>query len=225
MSNLILIKFNDERYIESLRDNGEIYMRPLTDFKKCGSNKERQDGFEGVSTNEYFKDGFFEFKVNEKDKWKKLNLTEAHLNQYNEPINIFSYSLYIITEEDLMNNKILKIDPRMKEFGSHLLIIRFTRQFLSRIQKFFEANNLKYKMGPVEYYDNKSTQENLTYFHKPNTHEHQKEYRIIVQSNSTQALKFSIGNIDEFSEVYRTHKLENFCIKKYQQSNNQGLIG
>jgi hypothetical protein len=213
MNPLLFLKFNEEKHIETLRNKGEIFMRLNNDFRKFDSNKERFDKFEGALSNEYISEGIIEIKTEEWPEWKKLKILNSNFNQFIDTSKIYSYSLYLITLADLQEIDIYRVDKRMSEFGSHFLMIRNPNDFLNKIANYLELNEFEYCFKEVSYYNLQEKQIDLTLFHKPNTLKHQKEFRIIVKAKTEQPLKFEIGNIENYSEIYKSKILEHFLMK------------
>ena len=211
---ILLLKFNDEKYIRTLRKKGEIFMNSPSSFKKNDANKERFDRFEGAKTNEFIKKGIIELRDKDINEWKKLSIFNSNLNYFGDYTDYYLYSLYYITLEDLKSTDIFQIDTRMREFGSHFLMIRTPGEFLSKIKTYLDDNKYEYSFNSITYYDTKQGQKNLTLFHKPDNLKHQKEYRIIVKARmKTKPLLFRIGGIENCSEIFQTKNLESFALR------------
>jgi len=73
-SPLLFLKFNEERYIDSLHKRGDIFMRPNSEFRKTDSNKERFDRFEGAVSSEYIRDATLSIKADGREEWKKVKM-------------------------------------------------------------------------------------------------------------------------------------------------------
>lgn len=179
-------------------------------FKRDDSNKERFDKLEGAISNYYTREGVLQIKAPNWDDWKSLKIFNTNLNEFADTSNLYTFSLYALTLEDLQLNIVHQIDVRMREFGTHFLMISHPGEFLNRIKSYLDSNAFEYHGKMVEYYDLKQAQPNLTLFNKPHTLSHQKEYRIVVKAKEVQPLSFDIGNISDISEVYETKNLEAF---------------
>jgi hypothetical protein len=210
MTPLIFIKFGAKDHIEALLRKGAIYMRSILDFKKNSENKQRYDKFEGSLSNHYLTNGVIQLKPVNEGEWKNLQFVEANFNNNISDKSILSYSLYTINKEDFEKGSELSIDYRMKEFGSHLLLIRNTREFIDRIKMHFAAGKMESCCNYVNYYDPKHNHDSLTLFHKPDELSHQKEFRILTKNVSASPITFSIGNLKQFAEVFSTEGLEDF---------------
>ncbi len=213
MSPLLFLKFNEERYIESLHKRGEIFMQRNSEFRKSDNNKERFDKFEGAISNEYIKEGTIEIKAEDWPIWKKLKIFNSNLNNFANTSAIYSYSLYVVTLTDLQSTQIFKVDNRMLQFGSHFLMIRNPIDFLNRIYSYLKREGYEYFSDFVSYYNLKESNKNLTLFHKPDTLKHQKEFRVIVKAKNYESLQFEIGSLESNSEIYPSNILDNLLIK------------
>lgn len=216
MTTVAFLKFGKEEHIQALREKGNIHMNFNSSFRREDSNKERFDKLEGAISNYYTHEGTLQIKAPNWDEWKNLKIFNTNLNEFADTSDIYTYSLYALTLEDLRSYFVHQIDVRMKEFGTHFLLISHPEEFLNRIKSYLDVNTFKYCGEMVQYYDLKEAQANLTLFNKPHTLKHQKEYRIVVKAKEDQPLSFNIGSISGFSEVFETKDLESFQIRLQQ---------
>tara|TARA_R110002124_G_scaffold280858_1_gene454581 strand:- start:236 stop:724 length:489 start_codon:yes stop_codon:yes gene_type:complete len=122
------------------------------------------------------------------------------------------YSLYCIKRSDFLNTDEFTIDSRVKAFGSHALFIRGTKKFIDKLTSEIEKLNMSYKAKPVEYYDNEKTNEQINLFQKIQEYKYQNEYRVIVQNNSQEPIKISIGSLKDYSEMFALDSLDDLKI-------------
>jgi hypothetical protein len=201
-----LIKFGEEDNIIKLFEKGEIYMNTIQNFKQS-DRKEIGDKYEGTVDIKNFPKGELTLYLPDNPiilKTSKLQLLENYNNHLG---NIFcSYAL----SDNLLHRKPLhKIDSRMKNFGSHCIIIKDVSRFLNAIFSELKNRNISYSHNIVKYHNYAKNSHQLTLFNKPHNYAYQKEHRIIAYTDSDEPLKFEIGSIKEYAEIYQT----NFLIK------------
>ncbi len=214
MKLLLLLKFGSEEHLSQLRKTGKIHIRLLTDFKKNDPNKEKFDLFEGAVNNIYISDGILQLKTEEEDQWKDLKIFDSHFNNFVNTDLFLSYSLFAVTEDHLSKSDVFRIDKRMKEFGTHFVIIKNTGIFLSAIEQFLKFNGYNYKMGLIEYRDFKVSVDSISLFNKTDLLSHQNEFRILIEAKCAYPLEFQIGNIEDNCEIYSTSGLDKLMIRK-----------
>jgi len=174
-------------------------------FRIKDSNDQRFDGFEGAKSNYFFEKGILQVRdYGTDDDWKTVNITNTHLNEFYNTADIYSYSLYMITYEDLKETSHYRIDSAMSKLGPWSLIIRNPTTFLDNVKAYLDSHEFDYFIAPISYHDNSKNRKDLTLFDKTDSYSHQKELRIIVKAKSTQPLKFNIGKLAEYSELHES---------------------
>jgi hypothetical protein len=194
----MFLKFGKEADIKNLYFNGTIYMSPIQRFREIEDGELRGDRYEGISSIKNFPAGEFEIpSIGYKGNYISLHLRES----YEEVLGNI-YSLYCISSHGWGNPVDFKIDDKIKRFGSHCLMIKDNRKFLSLIQKKLEKLNLKFRYGFVEYYNKEQVNRKIHLFEKPSEFEYQKEFRFYVERDSKEKIVFSIGSLKDISEIY-----------------------
>ena len=195
---ICFLKFGEEKYIMDLYENGTIYMNSIQFFREFEDDKLRGDSYEGISKIANYSHGEFEIpKLNFKGKYQAIHLCESE-----EVVLGNIYSLYCISSHGWEKPEDVYIDNKIKEFGSHCLMIKDCKKFINLIKDKLNELNLEFCSGFVDYYDKDKANQNITPFDKIMEFEYQKEFRFCVERNSIDALQFSIGSLKEISELF-----------------------
>ncbi|NRT13601.1 hypothetical protein [Flavobacterium sp. 14A] len=199
-----LIKFGDEANIIKLFEKGEIYMNTIKSFKQS-DRKEIGDKYEGTVDIKNFHNGELTLYLPDNPitlKTSKLQLSESYKNHIG---NIFCS--YALSDKLLYRKPVHKIDSRMQTFGSHCIIIKDVSKFLNAIFSELKNRNIDYSHNIVKYHNYNKNDHQLTLFDKPHNYAYQKEHRIIAYTDLDEPLKFEIGSIKEYAEIYETNVL------------------
>lgn len=199
-----LLKFGKEANVSKLFEKGEIYMDTITKFKET-DRIAIGDKYEGSVEIKNFTKG--KLTINPANNpidinISKLQLTQSHKNNIG---NIFCS--YAFTDKLLNNKQVHKIDPRMKSFGSHCIIIKDVSRFLNAIFTELSNRNIEYSHNLVKYHNYAKSDHTLTVFDKTHNLAYQKEHRIIAYTNLNEPLKIEIGSLKEYAEIYQTEFL------------------
>jgi hypothetical protein len=195
----MFLKFGQEKDIVDLYRNGTIYMNAIQKFRELEDEELRGDSYEGASKIVNYPPGQFEIpSLGYKGNHLGIHLKEAYNNVLG---NI--YSLYCISSHGWENPNDFKIDDRIKSFGSHCLMIKDNKKFLSLIEDALQELKAKYYHNFVEYYNKKVINRQISLFEKPLEFEYQKEFRIYVERDSTEPFIVKIGSLVNISELYQ----------------------
>ena len=121
--------------------------------------------------------------------------------------------LAITTE---LSNISKNLDDKDMQFGDTFLVIFNPKEFLSRIDKAMKRNNLYYKWGLVNYYDDQNQEGELGIFYKSNKFKHQNEFRIFVENELKSPLILNIGNIEDICEIFKIEEFKR-CRFKFEE--------
>ncbi len=195
---LMFLKFGSEQNMLDLQRNGTIYMNSIQYFRKIEDGELRGDAYEGVSTIRNYLPGEFEIpEIGFKGHHLGMHLKES----YQEVLGNI-YSLYCISSRGWTSPSEFYIDKRVGEFGSHCLMIKDNVKFLKLIEDSLAQLNMTFKHGFIDYYDKKKENRQITLFEKPLEFEYQKEFRFYVERKSMEPFVFSIGNLENISELH-----------------------
>jgi len=212
---VLFIKFGSEENIKSLYENGIVYLNTIEYFQNLEDKGVKGDKFEGThniknyESTEKLRLEITDTKTGDKMDIKPSKLQLRHYDPYPKG-NL--YSLYCIKRSDFLNTDEFTIDSRVKAFGSHALFIRGTKKFIDKLTSEIEKLNMAYKAKPVEYYDNEKTNGQINLFQKIQEYKYQNEYRVIVQNNSQEPIKISIGSLKDYSEMFALDSLDDLKI-------------
>jgi hypothetical protein len=226
MQIITLIKLGREKDIMDLYENGTIYLNPIDYFRKNEQDSDKGDDYEGVSKIENLPAGelqiFLKGKplVNRKLRYEKFHIRESYPDVLG---NI--YSFYSITSKDLdKNNGDFIPDKRLKDLGSHFLLIFDLSKFFDMLKSSFNDSGFKYKMGFVNYYDKENYNGQLTVFHKPDNFSYQNEFRIYLPNESIIPMIITIGSLKEISNIYDSTNVDKLLVKGRKNNNPQHAV-
>ena len=114
------------------------------------------------------------------------------------------YSTYAISNLLIQRKNLHHIDKRMKIFGSHCLIIKDVKAFTEVIFEKLKRVNYKYSHNIVKYKNFKKNNHEITLFHKSHLLSYQKEHRILVWTDNAEPIKFEIGSLENYAEIYNS---------------------
>ncbi|MCG9791216.1 hypothetical protein [Flavobacterium algicola] len=194
----MFLKFGEEKHINDLYHNGTIFMNPIQYFRKIEDGELRGDKYEGISKITNLPPGQFEIpSLNFKGNYLAL--------QYRESYDIVLgniFSLYCISSHGWNNPNDFKIDEKIKNFGSHCLVITDNAKFLSLIEEKLIELKVKFRHNFIKYYDKDKVNRTISLFEKPLEFEYQKEFRFYVERKSEKPFSFSIGSLKDIAEIY-----------------------
>lgn len=195
-----LIKFGSEKDMADLVENGTIYMNPINKFRAIEDNNLRGDNYEGISQIWNLPSGQFVIpSLNYKGNYISMHLRESYANTLG---NI--YSLYCISSHGFEKPSDFFFDERVKEFGSHFVLIKDLPEFFNRITSKLKLIGHKFHDGFVQYYDKNSINGKITVFQKPSEFAYQKEFRFYVDRPENMPLSFKIGSLKDIAELFQS---------------------
>ncbi|ULQ53345.1 hypothetical protein [Flavihumibacter fluvii] len=205
----VLLKFGELPHISELLQFGNVFINPLSYFKKS-INHGRFDKTEGRFSLTHLDSPKLELRLNENSEWRPINVLTAQLNEFGNDERIKSYSLFYITEEETKNNIPFELSLEMKKMGDYFLLITNPNEFMKRIEAHLNALGLNFNYSTVNYYDPTVNHQNLGFFDKPQQFDYQKEFRIIVESKVPGPLEFSIGSLRDIAELMNSQNCQGF---------------
>lgn len=210
---LCFIKFTEHKFAESLLKKGQVFFNLPSSYNKL-DEKERGDGNEGaewidnsqlVNIKAEYPYGTFEFKP--------MSNSPSKITQYN--YYFLSFSLYAITSAHFNNDKKHQIDSRLGDFGDTAVIIEQPYDFLDSVITELKKNNLKYEIKLINYRDLTNARVDLVPFDKKLEHQHQCEFRIIIENTEDIVKIIEIGSIEKYSRLINSkHIIESIWTAK-----------
>ncbi|PVD49996.1 hypothetical protein DC498_21995 [Terrimonas sp.] len=195
----MFLKFGQEEHINDLYYNGTIFMNAIQYFRKIEDGELRGDRYEGISRISNYPPGQFEIPaLNFKGNYLALQIREAY-----DTVGGNIFSLYCVSSHGWANPNDFKIDEKIKQFGSHCLVVKDNVKFLSLIEERLKELKVRFNHSFVTYYDKDKVDREITLFEKPLEFEYQKEFRLYVERKSDKPFVFSIGSLTDIAEVYK----------------------
>ncbi|UWX55115.1 hypothetical protein NYZ99_00215 [Maribacter litopenaei] len=182
---LFLIKFGQKKYLESLRNKGELYFKAAKAFNQIKKLNEAQgDSNEGAIWIENLKN--IQTTLNHPKhgefKFRSVPGTLTKLTQFNH--NYLTCSFYAVTNKDFERSDIFEVDERMSNFGGHALVISNPKMFIDSVFEYAEKDNIQLSAKTVTYEDlNREGRIELNPFVKKDIHKYQKEYRMVIKNS------------------------------------------
>ncbi len=198
------IKFIEKKYVSSFL-NGEIYFNSVENLNK-NLNHQRGDNLEGA----YWlkncrveklhvknpKIGEFEIRINSEQNSKLINF-----NYYYSVFSLFTISPTFFSKSNSRN-----IDERMLEFGDSAILVEEPYKFLQSIITELKKQKYIYQADFVKYENfNLENEFEIHPFLKKNEHQHQMEFRIIVQTN--EPITIQIGSIEKYCKIWSSKNM------------------
>lgn len=198
-----LVKFGSEENIKNLFEKGEIYMNTIKTFKEY-DKQGIGDKYEGVVKIHNSNNSILTLKFPNNPLTinpTKLQFWESYTGHIG---NI--YSTYAISDLLVRRKSEHRIDKRMQIFGSHCVIIKDVMGFFEKIFKVLQEQKIEYSHNIVTYRDFNKLNNKISLFDKSHLFSYQKEHRIIAMTNDDAPLKFEIGSIESFAEIYTSRE-------------------
>jgi len=209
METRLYMKFGEKEHLERMQKDGLFYCNTITYFSKI-EDESRKDSFESVSKLKYFENIVFQVKPKDDPlaEWKNFNTTRAqYIEHYEEPFgNLFCMSAFKINPTKEVST--FNFDERFLGFEYGLMIFR-QDLFIERLRTVLDKLDIKTCIKLVEYIDLHKYSGTKTLFQKDIKYSWQEELRIILYAHKYKMhdpYKFSIGSIEEISEIFELKK-------------------
>ncbi|MEE9364240.1 MAG: hypothetical protein V3U92_16695 [Cellulophaga sp.] len=192
---LFLIKFGKKKYLERLRDKGELFFNSPEKFNKIKkSNNEQGDENEGAIWIENLKD--VKLTLNHQEfgeiKFKSLPNKFVKLTQFNH--NYLTCSFYTVTDKDFGQSNLFEVDEKMAEFGDHALIITNPTELIDSVFEYANREKIYLTAKKVDYEDlSLKGRIETNPFIKKEEHSYQREYRMVL-NNSVESSKILLSS-------------------------------
>ena len=213
---LFLFKFGSEKNMTDLLENGTIYFNTIDYFQRLEEQGLRGDNYEGTTkiTNYHEYDNLkVTFTIPETGKKIPLNPTKFHLREFLSDIKGNLYSMYCLRPKDIIDVEDFKIDKRVKEFGTHFVLIKDIGKFINQVCDELEKLKMDYRTKQVEYYEKDKINGEISLFNKMKNFEYQNEFRIVLYNDEMEPKILQIGSIKDFAEIFPTSALDTLEVK------------
>ncbi len=206
-----------------LLENGTVYFNPIEYFRQVEEQIARGDKYEGtVKIQNYHEYEKLKLTLTIPESGKKieLNPNKFHLREFLSEIKGTLYSIYCIKTPDVMDSN-YAIDQRVKEFGTHFVIIKDVVKFLDLIFKELKKQNISYNSKVVNYYEKDKINGEVTLFDKSSDYEYQKEFRIVLYTSEIKPIVLKIGNLSDIAEIFEISAIDQM---KLEWTNENGSV-
>jgi hypothetical protein len=201
---ICLIKFGEEKYLNSLLEFGEIYMNPVAFFRKIEDASIR-DEHEGANL---LYQGEMKLYLDAEQKKPVAYAPNTQLYIYDKTKSGNLYCMFAITsitEKNMILHNVNErfIDKRLYENRNKKCIyIINPNEFIKRIEIALKKEKLEYQYDMVKYYNEKTFNTvNLNPFQKSNKFEHENEFRFFVKYKKDEPIILNIGSIKDISST------------------------
>lgn len=213
---LFFLKFGSEKNMTDLIKNGTIFFNTIDYFQRLEEQGLRGDNYEGTTkiTN-YHKSNNLKLTITNPETGQEIPIrpTRLHLREFLKDIKGNLFSLYCLRPKDIIDNSNFRIDPRVKDFGTHFVLINNVGKFMDQVCEELEKNRFYYRSKQVEYYEKNNVNGELSLFHKSNEFEYQNEFRIVLENYDIEPKIIQIGNIEEYAGIYPSSAIDTMHIK------------
>jgi hypothetical protein len=204
-----LLKFGTEWNMLDLLENGTVYCKPLQYFKDLEDGKIRGDPYEGLIhiqnvTGDRIKD--FEI-IPHNNIIKPFKLHPSHFQlrtHYSDILNV--YCMYSFFKDEMSNTNSVRIDGRIKEFGTHGVVFFNSQLFYDRLIKAITDLGLDHGAQHVSYFDTQKYSGNLDCFQKDNEYEWQREFRFAIKNIIHAPLFLKLGSLKDIAHIVTTDR-------------------
>lgn len=215
---VVLLKYGQLEHLQDLLYNGNIYVNSIEEIRKHETEKEgdfRNDPLEGIRNFHSFRPvKVTMIPVSNKEK-EPIVIHPENIKYWEKPEKILGNicSFYGITTKDFINNELIPIDEKMKEFGTHFILIKNFDEFINRINKAIEnSTRTTWYYGFVKYFNEGNHVGEVNLFKKRSRFKYQKEFRLYLESKSDKPLFIKIGNIEDIASIIHADATSHFNI-------------
>jgi hypothetical protein len=149
-----LLRITSEKYAHDLLKNGTVFCNTLNLFKEIEDGNVRGDKDEGITRMlNLTKNQIQRFEVHLNNKsLPSINLhPEAfNLREREKEIYYNVYCMYAINLDNVIANKQLSVNGRIKEFGTHCIIFQNSPEFFNRLASELKRQGLKFQANMVK---------------------------------------------------------------------------
>jgi len=197
-----LIRRGPKEFIQSLYEEGEIYINPIDLIRYYDNNPDRSDEDDGLLHRDYLGDGKVSIcpvgKDFDKDGIPMDGFDFVIKTDHQEKGNI--YCLTGIYSEHLSGDRNdITIDN--KSLGDTAIFIYNPKEFINRLRSALKENGYKNFTGnKVEYYKNDYSGE-VGFFLKHERFTAQSEYRFFIKNIEVKPIKFKIGSLKDIAHL------------------------
>jgi hypothetical protein len=180
---------------------GRIYCNTIKYFTEIEDNKVRGDIDENCGWIDYLGDSTLSMKPVDTPNAEPLvfQASGTRIKQHFDASGYNLFCMYLLVVDSSFPNGFEPFNDRCKEFGSHLLLVKDSPEFMKRIEAKLAALGYGYERTIVSYSDLSQYSGGKSYFMKDSSYSYQNEYRFIIKSNKDEPLILDIGSIEDIA--------------------------
>lgn len=201
----LYLKFGSYENLVELQTKGLIYCNTLHHFTKVEDGKVRGDKDETCIDMKFLGKGttftIKKMKDYPDEKPISFKVDDAQLKTFERDHIGNMYCLSTIAFNDVSGDSIPLYDINCHKFGSHVLFIMNSAEFMNRIINKLEELKLQFEIKSVEYKDLSKYTGKKDLFVKDISYAYQKEVRIFIKTTLNDIFTFEIGSIEEISKI------------------------
>lgn len=217
------IKTGAKEYMESLFNDGIIWMNTIGSFRKHAKDNPRYDPHEGASWIKQCASGEIEVM----SKVFKLK-PPIQIYGYEEHHQGNIYCLYSVEKPadtfGLDKPQHLGVDFSVLDFEGEndtAIVILNVLEFLNRVERIAKIEGYKFDHRYIEYYDPMVEEGALGPFLKSKKYEPQREYRFWIANIETKEIPLEIGSIKDIAMILTAKDCEKFYYKSVDAQGNE----
>lgn len=208
----MLIRISEDDFIDSLQKKGHLYCNTIKYFRRIEDNGVKGDKNEGKAYLKQAKN--LTIMIDDKIVGKSDN-AQIYYENKNDIGNI--YCLYGV-KTSLVNFKKktlqrILIENEVKDFGKSALLIINPEEFLKRINKALVKESKEFNFHPVNYYDHRTYEGELSPFYKSDKYKYQNEVRLWIPYEKEEPYEFLIGDISDISYKIPVRDLDKISVE------------
>lgn len=214
----LIIKLGDQRHMQSLFEDGLLYMNTLEFYRSLESDGERSDPFEGAQRVRNWRGGILKAKspnsgVHEEiAKLTKCRAVELNRNLQN--LNVFC-SYYLKSKLPLHSlGEAIPLQTK-QGFGEYAVVIIDSAEFVTRVKMAALDKGYRHFRGVVRYEDFSQESIEVGPFVKSDVYSHQSELRIAVSTgkNNASPIELKIGSLRDIAILIPSSQLDDISVR------------
>ena len=214
MTELILTKIGQAKYINDMYENEYLYFTNLKEFRSKTTDKSGRLDPKELNVNNVQINNLTIKAENKEIELHKM--FKDFKGQFTENINdpkIHCCSLHWMELEHDKENS--SFNKKLLEMGDKALLITNWEVFFKTLDESIESYNYKYTRKQVTYYNPKKFNGKLTLHHKDGKFEYQNEYRILISPTQNDPIKIPLSGLKKISTVIESRDINKLVIQRY----------
>jgi hypothetical protein len=204
--------------MQSLFEDGVIYMNALEFYRTLEADDERRDINEGAERVKNRRDGVIKRKNPETGASEEIaQLADSRVRELNSNIqNLNIFCSYYLKSSLPIKNLGAEVSERAKlGFGDYAVVIADAKTFVTRVKQAAIEKGYKHFRSLVEYVDFSKDDFEVGPFVKDQAFAHQNELRIAVHTgeNSATFIKLEIGSLEDIAFMEPAGELDEISIQ------------